>query len=257
MYKNKNMVDIIIPNYNKGKYLDSAIKSVINQSFKNWNLYIIDDHSIDSSKKILKKYKGNKKIKIHYMKKNMGPGYCRNIGILKSKSELIAFLDSDDLWKKNKLKIQLKFMEKNKCLFSYTDYESFILKSQKKTFLGRTKVSDSFNFKQFTRNSSINTSTMIINRKLLFGIKFRNLNKLEDYIFKCEILKRNKNLRALKSPNATAIYRILHDARSSNILKNIYYLWYYNLKFNKLSFLENLLSLIMISINSLKKYGFK
>ena len=71
MYKNKKekSVDIIMPNYNKGKYIKEAINSVINQSYKNWKLFIIDDSSKDSSRKILKKFKGKKKNKNFYVKK--------------------------------------------------------------------------------------------------------------------------------------------------------------------------------------------
>ena len=101
MYKK---IDIIIPNYNNGEFLDKSIRSVIKQSFKNWRIYIVDDSSTDNSKSILKKYKNNKKIKLFYLKRNMGPSYCRNYAISKSKSELIAFLDSDDFWSKEKLK---------------------------------------------------------------------------------------------------------------------------------------------------------
>ena len=99
--------------------------------------------------------------------------------------------------------------------------------------------------------------TMIINRKIIQNIKFKNLKKLEDYIFKCEIFKKNKNLEAVKFKKTFAFYRILNRARSSEKFKNIYYLWKYNKIFNKLTFGENLSSLLSISLNSLRKYGFK
>ena len=68
MYKN---IDIIIPNYNNANFLDQSIKSVINQTFKNWKIYIVDDSSTDNSKDILLKYKNNKKIKSFFLKKNL------------------------------------------------------------------------------------------------------------------------------------------------------------------------------------------
>ena len=85
--KNKQpKIDIIIPNYNKGMYLSTAINSVVNQTHKNWKLYIVDDNSNDDSKKILKKYKNNAKFDIFFLKKNKGPAFCRNFGLSKSKS---------------------------------------------------------------------------------------------------------------------------------------------------------------------------
>ena len=85
MKKNSNhLVDIIMPNYNKCDYLEQAINSVIKQTHKNWKLYIIDDHSNDLSKKILGKFKKNKKIYVYYLKQNKGPAFCRNFGIKKS-----------------------------------------------------------------------------------------------------------------------------------------------------------------------------
>ena len=112
--KNKQpKIDIIIPNYNKGMYLSASINSVINQTYKNWKLYIIDDNSHDDSKRILKRYKKKAKINIFFLKNNKGPGFCRNLGISKSKSQYVAFLDSDDYWPKNKLNSQIKYMLKS------------------------------------------------------------------------------------------------------------------------------------------------
>ena len=105
-------VDIIIPNYNKAKYLEDAIKSVLGQKYTNWNLYIIDDNSKDGSVKILEKFRDNSKITIVLLKKNKGPSFCRNLGMRISSSEYISFLDSDDMWKKEKLSKQIDFMKK-------------------------------------------------------------------------------------------------------------------------------------------------
>ena len=115
-----------MPNYNKGEYIEEAIRSIIKQSYKYWNLYIIDDFSNDFSKKVLKKFKKNKKIKVIFLKKNRGPSFCRNMGITLSKSSFISFLDSDDYWPKNKLLSQLNYMIKKNISFTYTDYISFL-----------------------------------------------------------------------------------------------------------------------------------
>lgn len=258
MYKNKKekSVDIIMPNYNKGKYIKEAINSVINQSYKNWKLFIIDDSSKDISRKILKKFKGKKNIKIFMLKKNKGPSFCRNFGLKKSKSEFIAFLDSDDYWLKSKLKSQINFMVRNKYHFTFTDYIPIIQKNNKFKKLKKTSIEDSFSFNKFTLNSSINTSTMILEKKFIKNFYFKNVKLMEDYIFKCELMKRSKIL-FMKHPKASAFYRIIKKSRSSRKILNLYNLWKINKKYNKLNFFNNLQSIILISLNSIKKYGFK
>ena len=118
-------IDIILPNYNKEDYIDECIISILNQSFLNWKLYIIDDCSTDNSVKKINKYKDYKKIKIVNLKKNKGPSFCRNLGMRISKNNYISFIDSDDYWTKNKLKKQLEFMKVNNYGFTYTDYIPF------------------------------------------------------------------------------------------------------------------------------------
>ena len=121
----KIKIDIILPNFNSSDYIKETIKSIVNQTSKNWRLIIVDDCSDKKTKAILRKFSKNKKIKIFWLKKNKGAGYCRNYAIKKSKSLYLAFIDSDDLWKKDKLETQLRFMEDNNYLFTYTNYETF------------------------------------------------------------------------------------------------------------------------------------
>ena len=251
MYKN---VDIIMPNYNNANFLDQSIQSVINQSFKNWKIYIVDDSSTDNSKDIILKYKNNKKIKSFFLKKNRGPSYCRNYAISKSKSHLIAFLDSDDFWSKEKLSKQINFMKKKKLPFTFTDYIPFINRSEK--YLKATNVKKMLNYKDFIHDSSIGTSTMIVKRSLIQGIKFKNTNIMEDYIFKCDIL-RKKKVNSIKLGIPLTYYRILKGSRNSNKLRNFFTLWKLNKKYNNLNMLQNIFSVIMISLSSIKKYGLK
>ena len=87
-----------MPNYNKGNFLENAINSVINQTFKKWHLYIIDDNSNDNSKLIINKFNSMDNITVINLDKKEGPGFCRNYVINKTSSKYIAFLDSDDYW---------------------------------------------------------------------------------------------------------------------------------------------------------------
>ena len=127
---NEISVDIILPNYNSELYISETINSIINQTFKNWKLTIVDDNSNLETQKILKKYVDHPNINIIWLKKNKRAGFCRNLAIRNSKSEYVAFIDSDDIWDKEKLSKQLNFMIKNKYYFTYTNYLPF--KSDKK-----------------------------------------------------------------------------------------------------------------------------
>lgn len=249
------LVDVIIPNYNKSLYLEKSILSVINQTYQKWSLYIIDDNSTDKSCQIIAKFRNNKKINIIKLKKNMGPSFCRNLGIRNSKSPYISFLDSDDYWTSDKLELQLSFMIKNNLDFTYTDYISVYENIKKDNLQTKTNLKDSFIFNEFILNSSINTSTVIIKKKVINNIKYKNVKLLEDYLFKCEILR--EGILAKKFNKSLAFYRINKENRSQNKLANLIWLWKINKKYNNLSFFKNLKSIFMISFNSLKKYGLK
>jgi teichuronic acid biosynthesis glycosyltransferase TuaG len=245
-------IDIIIPNYNKSQYLEECINSVVSQTFKNWKLYIVDDFSTDNSLQVIEKYNTLNNINIIKLKKNKGPAFCRNLGVRISSSPYISFLDSDDLWVKNKLEKQIIFMIKNKFSFTFSDYYWF--KNINSKDYKSTQISNSLSFREFLNNSSINSSTMILKRDIIKNTRFKNVNH-EDYLFKCDILR--SGVVAYKINDKLAYYRIIKTSRSSNKFVNLFYLWKINSKYNKLNFFKNLISVISISINSLKKYGFK
>ena len=108
----EELVSIIMPSYNTGKFIGEAINSVIDQTYINWELIIVDDCSSDNTDKIVKNIKDSR---IVYLKneKNMGAAVSRNRALREAKGKWIAFLDSDDLWKENKLEKQIKFMKDN------------------------------------------------------------------------------------------------------------------------------------------------
>mgnify|MGYP001253491677 CR=1 FL=1 len=246
-------IEIVLPNYNSESYLSETIDSVINQTFKNWKLTIVDDNSNIETQKVLKNYINHPNINIIRLKKNRRAGFCRNIAIRNSKSEYIAFIDSDDIWEREKLSKQLDFMVKNKYYFTYTNYLPFI--SEKKNNLKEIKPAKYFNFKKFTRDTSIATSTMMIKKSSIGNVKFINTKICEDYFFKCQILKK-VNYAYCLSENLVK-YRIRKDSLQSNKIRNLYWIWHINKNYNRLSFFENLISIIYISIHSIKKYGFK
>ncbi len=148
MRKNKKkppLVSIILNCYNSAKFLKKSIKSVIFQSYKNWELIIFDNCSSDNTKSEILKFKKNKKIKYFRSKKFYSLYNARNLAIKKTKGSLISFLDADDWWSKNKLKKQVEFLELNKeynivysNLYLFNEKKSKIsLFSKKKLYNGK------------------------------------------------------------------------------------------------------------------------
>ena len=143
----------------------------------------------------------------------------------------------------------LQITKKDNHHFTYTNYKTIGLK--KRIVNPPKKLS----FYDFIKNTSIATSTMIVTRKITNGVKFTNTQICEDYFFKCQILKKIKFAHCLN--RCLSEYRIRRGSLQSNKLKNLYWIWKINNKYNKLNFLNNLISLTSISLNSIKRYGFK
>ncbi len=258
--KKQAKVTIIIPNYNSSKYLDNTINSVINQTYDNWQLIIVDDFSDSETKKILEKYNSKNKIKIIYLKENKGAAYCRNLALKMCQSEYVAFLDSDDVWKKNKLEKQLSFMKKNNYNFTYTSYG--ILKGDigniddiEKMNLNYIIPKNNYSFESFTKDTTIATSTMIIKSEIAEKYSFTDTEICEDYFYKCSILKELGLAYCLNEP--LTLYRVRKNSLQSSKMKNFYWIWKINKLYNNFNFFKNFLSLLFISINSLRKYGLK
>ena len=245
-------IDIIIPNYNKAKYLNQCLDSILSQTYKNWKIYLVDDNSHDDSAKIFKKYENIDNINFFLLKENKGPAFCRNYAIDKSSSEFIAFMDSDDFWPKDKLKKQINEMLKNDYNFTYTDYNFFLNDNEEK--IKTIKMPLFLDYKNFILKSSMSTSSIIISRNSLGNVRFKNVDQ-EDYLFKCDLLKKGEI--AFNSKDTFVYYRINKNNRSANKLKNFVSLWQINKIHNHLNFFTNLKSLFFISFKSLKKYGFK
>ena len=121
--EDKNLVSIITPTFNCGKFIAKTIDSILSQTYTNWELIISDDCSTDNTKEVIKPYLGkDPRIKYICNNKNSGAAVTRNTALRNAKGRWIAFLDSDDLWEPEKLEKQIRFMEENGYAFSYHEY---------------------------------------------------------------------------------------------------------------------------------------
>lgn len=116
------LVSIIMPSYNTAPYIAESIQSVIDQTYKDWELIIVDDCSTDNTDEVITSLH-DERIRYFKNERNGGAAVSRNKALRKAKGKWIAFLDSDDLWNPEKLEKQIAFMKENGYVFSYTNYE--------------------------------------------------------------------------------------------------------------------------------------
>jgi len=192
-----------MPNYNGATYLKQSIDSVIDQTYTNWELIIIDDCSADNSVSIIEQFSNDDdRIKFYIIKQNSGtPGTPRNLGLEKANGEYIAFLDSDDIWHPQKLEIQLAFMLKNNSSFSFTNVKTFSNESEIKPYLLENFTSDKgvinkrVDYNYLLRKNFIKScSTAILRVDIIKDKRFNDDPKfraVEDYMFWLDILKTN------------------------------------------------------------------
>ena len=244
-----SFVSIIIPYYKKKSFFKKTINSVLNQTYKNFEVILIYDDNNRSElpfvKKVLKKVK-DKKIIIN--KKNVGVGISRNHGIQRSKGKFISFLDADDIWDKNKLKKQIKFMKTNNLNFSYSNYSII---DDKGVLLKKIKSPEAIKFKNLLFSCDIALSSVIVNSSLLKSEKFPNLKTKEDYLLWLKLSK--KNIKMLGIGENLMFWRKTSNSLSSSIeqkLKDAFLVYNKYLKFN---FLISLILIFCLSINSIIK----
>jgi len=118
--KMEELVSIITPSFNSENFISETIQSVLKQNYTNWEMIIVDDFSTDKTVEIVKELASkDKRIQLFELDKNSGTGIARNFGLNKSSGKYIAFLDADDVWKSEKLEIQIDFLKTNNQFFTF------------------------------------------------------------------------------------------------------------------------------------------
>lgn len=181
------LVSIIMPSYNTASYIELTIKSVLKQTYKNWELLIVDDCSTDNTDEVIKKF-SDKRIIYMKNKKNSGAAISRNRALKRAKGKWIAFLDSDDLWYPTKLEEQIHFMKKNKYSFSYTSYKE-IDESGKKNGIKVTGP------KKITKRGMYHYCwpgclTVMYDAEKVGKIQIANIKKNNDYAMWLKVIKK-------------------------------------------------------------------
>lgn len=232
-----NLVSIITPCYNSEAYISKTIESVLSQTYVNWEMIIVDDCSTDKSAEIIKQY-AEKDVRIKYIKTDVASGSPtrpRNIAISHARGRFLAFLDSDDLWEKDKLYLQIpQFIEKNVAIvFSY--YEKM---SEDGIRSNRFVQSASMHtYSSLLYGNEIACLTAVVDVGKMGKVYFENIGH-EDYVMWLSILK--KGYIAKNIQKSLAIYRVRKSSVSSNKVRAIKWVWNIYRNVEKKSLFESL-----------------
>lgn len=244
-----DLVSIIIPYYRKKPFFEKTIDSINSQTYKNFEIILIYDDNNRSDllfvKKVLKKIK-NKKIIVN--KKNLGVGISRNRGINKSKGKFLSFIDADDVWNRNKLKKQIKFMKKNSLDFSYSDYSII---NEKGILIKKIKSPKTIKFKNLLFSCDIALSSVTIRCNLLKSEKFSNIKTKEDYLLWLKLSQ--KNIKMMGIRENLIFWRKTNNSLSSSIVQKFKDAFLVYNKYLKLNFLVSIVLIFFLSINSIIK----
>ncbi len=228
---NDNLISIITPVYNAEKHIAATIETVLNQTYQNWELFIIDDVSTDNSINIIKKYmEKDGRIKLIQLRSNSGAAIARNKGIELANGRYIAFLDSDDLWKEEKLEKQITYMKKNNIAFSYTAYEVIDATGNKLNKVINVPIK--MDYHQYLKNTIIQTVTVMIDTQTTGKVYMPNLRRRQDFVTWLSILKRD--ITAYGIQENLAMYRRTPGSLSSNKIKAMKGTWYVYTEIEKL-----------------------
>lgn len=245
----ENNVSIVMPSYNSAKFIEKSIDSVLNQTYKNWELLVIDDCSSDNSLELVEKYTQiDSRIKLITNEKNLGVAESRNRGLAEAKFSYVAFLDSDDVWDQNKLQIQVDFMIANKAAISFTQYYRINELDEKIGEVNR--IPEKVDYFDLLKGNSIAMSTSMMDIRIVEKIKFEQIGH-EDYYFWLKLLKSGNMAKGINSK--LVYYRVHSTSLSSNKLKAVSYTWNIYRKWLKLKRFESIYYFFIHEFNAVCK----
>ena len=215
MNKQDDLVSVIMPTYNNSKFIESSIQSVLNQTYKKWELIIVDDCSTDNTYDLIKNIIDERIIYIKLDINSGHPSTPRNIAIDRAQGTFIAFLDSDDMWFTEKLEKQVEFMLKNKIDFSFTSYN--VISENNDKMIRTEKAPNRLNYNQLLKSCKIGCLTVVYRRDFNKEKYFIPNVGQEDYIYWLDLLKSIPYCYGM--PEILANYRQSKNSVSSNKIK--------------------------------------
>ena len=245
-----DMVSVIMPVYNSGRFIEDSILSVISQTYSCWELIVVDDGSTDNSKDIVEQYV-KKDSRIHLLQnyKPLGiPAIPRNIGIQQAKGRFIAFLDSDDIWFPTKLEQQVRLFNHKKTAIVFSNYEKM---NEEGLWAGRIiKAPDTASYECLLKGNVIGNLTGIYDVAKVGKVLFRPIHH-EDYALWLSILK--KGFIARNTNTVTALYRVRKASVSSRKLAVLSWQWNIYMNVEKIGIIKSAYYYINYACRALHK----
>ena len=247
---NQNLVSIITPSYNSERFISDTINSVIEQTYDNWELIIVDDASYDQTPKIIKRFLSKEsRIKAIFLKENIGPYEARNQAIRIAKGRFIAFLDSDDLWLPNKLDAQINYMITNSVGFSFTSYIQ--ISEDGLNHLKEIHAPARINYNSYLKNTIIGCLTVVLDKRIVGDFEMPKIRSSHDMALWLMILKQGFVAHGIDI--TLAKYRLVSTSNTANKLKSMYDVWRVYRDFEKLNLIFSLYNFINYIYNAIKK----
>jgi teichuronic acid biosynthesis glycosyltransferase TuaG len=245
------LVSVITPGFNAAAYLEDTIASVQAQTFENWEMIIVDDHSRDATLEIAQKYAyADERVRAFALpEERKGAAHARNFGIEQARGRYIAFLDSDDLWTSQKLERQIEFMRRNGSAFSYSRY-SLISKDGRN--LGRVMpIPPQLTYRELLKTCPIGCLTAVYDTDVIGKQYMPDLPKGQDYALWLQILKIIPKADGIDE--VLGFYRTGGASLSSNKLEKFKYIWRIYRNIEGHSLLNSSIMMIRFSLNYIYK----
>lgn len=208
-----------MPTYNSTDTVVESIQSVLSQTYKNWELIIVDDRSTDNTWQVIQTYADKyDNIRVYQNKENLGAGASRNFAIKKAKGRFIAFLDSDDLWTEDKLAEQIPFMLENNYPLTYTHYSRFTSEEE----LSVVTAPEYTTYKKLMYSNVIGCLTAVYDTQALGKRYMPLIRKRQDMGLWLDILKDTPKAYCLPKPLAK--YR-MDSGMTANKFSVLSYQW--------------------------------
>lgn len=246
-----NMVSVITPVYNAEKYINQTIDSMLAQTYPQMEFILVDDCSTDNSNDIIKHYCEEYDNIIYFkQERNQGAAVARNKALKLAKGRYVAFLDSDDIWKPEKTKVQISFMKKENAPMSYTAIE--MIDEKNNLIKSKRNVRDNVDYKLLLHNTMIATSSVIIDRNSLGDFRMPLRRGGQDYatwlmLLRCGAVARGINEEFVQ-------YRVSGKSLSANKFKSIRQVWEIQTQNENINRVSAAYHVLCFGFNAFKKY---